>query len=653
MSMSISRVFFCVLTFSYSVLLLATFPAYVVFASVTDGTIDSTNKYAKGLDSNVGSINFGLSAGDVHVTDSALTGYAWGENVGWINLSPAYGGVSNNNEGTLSGYAWGESAGWVNFSPTNGGVTIDSGGDFAGYAWSQNFGWIVFNCATNSSCSAGSFKVSTDWRPRSARADCNNAGDDDSDGQTDYPNDSDCDSITDDSETAVNGSSGGSSSSGGGSSTAVSSTQAQGDGATLTPVSEDDLITPSPPTPPAVYPPLPPPIDTDTGEAPISDESVHSDTTEAEVVTGASGGNFTEDAGGFSDIAQLLQTALEQVEDSLVFVTESTRAFREEIRQVIESPAGSITTKIATVSGIAVNAGFAASTLFLSPLSASEVVLIPLRLWSLLLVTFGLKRKNRPWGTVYDSITKQPLDPAYVTLLDEFGNEVKSSITDLDGRYGFLLTPGKYHIRSGKTHYRFPSTTLAGKTSDALYRDLYFGGDIDVKGEGDAVFRNIPMDQEGFDWNEFQKGERKLTKFFSRHDIWVVRISSVFFTLGFILSGVALLASPTIYNILTILLYGVLIILRSCGFKPKALGLLEEKQNGNPLSFAVVRVLSPKGYQIARTICDAHGRYYCLVPPGEYQLQVEKKIDSETYVTVYLSPVINVKNGIVNRRLVV
>ena len=651
--MSIMRVFFFRLTFFYSLLFLATFSAQVAFASVTDGTIDSTNKYAKGLDSNVGSINFGLSAGNVHVTDSALTGYAWGENVGWISLSPAYGGVSNNNEGTLSGYAWGELAGWVNFSPTNGGVTIDSGGDFAGYAWSQNFGWIVFNCATNSSCSTESFKVSTDWRPRSARADCNNAGDDDSDGQTDYPNDPDCDSITDDSESAANGSSGGSPSSGstssssGGAATVVSGTQTGSAGTGSVPALEDSVDAPVPPIPPLVYPPLPPPVDTEE-DLPSNDEVVASETD-----ADADGGGYAEDTGGFSDIASLFRIALEQIKESLAFIIQSLRDLRDAIGRVIESPTGSIVTKVTTATGIIMSAGFALSTLFLSPLSASEVVLIPLRLWSLLLAAFGLKRKNRPWGTVYDSVTKQPLDPAYVTLLDESENEVKGSITDLDGRYGFLLTAGRYHIRAGKTHYRFPSTKLSGKTSDALYRDLYFGDDIDVRGEGDVVFRNIPMDQEGFDWNEFQKGERKLTQFFSRHDVWVVRISSTLFALGFILTGVALSVSPTVYNILTALLYGVLLALRSRGFKPKALGLLEEKQSGTPLSFAVVRVLSPKGYQIARTICDAYGRYYCLVPPGEYQLQVEKKIDSETYLTVYLSPVINIKNGIVNRKLTV
>jgi len=145
------------------------------FASITDGTIDSTYRYA--WSENVGWIDFGTTEGDVHVTDSALTGYAWAENIGWISLNCSNDSscgtvdykVSNTSEGTLSGNAWTENNGWIDFNPTGGGVTIDSNGDFAGYAWGENIGWIVFNCATTSSCGAVDYKVKTDWRPQSAR----------------------------------------------------------------------------------------------------------------------------------------------------------------------------------------------------------------------------------------------------------------------------------------------------------------------------------------------------------------------------------------------------------------------------------------------------------------------------------------------------
>ena len=124
-------------------LLILPFAASNVFA----GNIDSTHKYAEFLDATEPQINFGTTEGNVTVTNSAITGYAWSESYGWINLDPSMGGVSNDGNGYISGYAWGERTGWINFSPTNGGVSINvSTGDFSGYAWSENLGWISFNC---------------------------------------------------------------------------------------------------------------------------------------------------------------------------------------------------------------------------------------------------------------------------------------------------------------------------------------------------------------------------------------------------------------------------------------------------------------------------------------------------------------------------
>jgi parallel beta-helix repeat protein len=108
------------------------------------------SQYAWG--ENVGWINLepdGDGGLGITVTDSAVTGMAWGENIGWIDFAPAYGGVSNDGNGSLSGYAWGENVGWINFSPTGGGVTIDPDtGAFSGYAWGENIGWINFNPAS-------------------------------------------------------------------------------------------------------------------------------------------------------------------------------------------------------------------------------------------------------------------------------------------------------------------------------------------------------------------------------------------------------------------------------------------------------------------------------------------------------------------------
>ena len=117
---------------------------------------DNGSQYAWG--ENVGWINLQPAWGDgVTVTDSAVTGKIWGENIGWINLNPAFGGVINDGAGNLTGYAWGENVGWINFNPTTGGVKIDSNGIFSGYAWGENIGWINFSPVGGG--------PSTSWRP--------------------------------------------------------------------------------------------------------------------------------------------------------------------------------------------------------------------------------------------------------------------------------------------------------------------------------------------------------------------------------------------------------------------------------------------------------------------------------------------------------
>ncbi len=164
MKQKLTQLFFII---SLAVILLS--PGFV-FASETNGTIDSTYKYA--WSENIGWINFACDNCNVQITDSAMTGYAWSANYGWKNLNPSTSGVSNNSEGTLSGSAWGENTGWIDFS----GVTIDSSGYFSGYASGTVTGQISFNCANTSSCGSSDFKVRTDWRPVSTRDSGSGAG---------------------------------------------------------------------------------------------------------------------------------------------------------------------------------------------------------------------------------------------------------------------------------------------------------------------------------------------------------------------------------------------------------------------------------------------------------------------------------------------
>lgn len=278
-------------------------------------------------------------------------------------------------------------------------------------------------------------------------------------------------------------------------------------------------------------------------------------------------------------------------------------------------------------------------------------------LWNLLIRLFsyllGRRRHDKPWGTVYDSVTKQPLDPVYVTA-ETMGpdgklKEVASAITDIDGRFSFFLPDGTYYLRAGKTHYKFPSTKLQGREMDELYRNLYFGAPVLVTGQN-VVNLNIPMDSVDFDWNEFAKTKTNFFRFYDRRELWLNRIYGFFFGLGFLLSLYVSFVDPSFFNIIITLLYAsVFLYNKFWRDRYKPLRVIKES-TGEPLSFAIVRVFIPNlNQQIKQVVADKFGRFYLLVRPGVYYYTVEEKQLDGSYLKTYQSEPINFSDGILTR----
>ena len=72
----------------------------VTFAENIDPNNDNS-QFAYG--ENAGWLNFGPMGCGAEVTDTAVTGHVWAENIGWIRLDPAFGGVAHDGSGNLSG----------------------------------------------------------------------------------------------------------------------------------------------------------------------------------------------------------------------------------------------------------------------------------------------------------------------------------------------------------------------------------------------------------------------------------------------------------------------------------------------------------------------------------------------------------------------
>ena len=654
----------------FLILFLAIFLTNKADASIISGTVDSSLHFAQicetqsCTESNTSPINFGYFINtpnsNVIVNDTYLSGFIWGKSFGWsvLNCVNTISGcnaqngnfkVYNDYDGHLSGYAWGEDSGWINFGPFDNSsassVTINSSGEFNGYAWSQNHGWIKFDCSTSNYC------VKTDWRPRNARPECSDGLDNDSDGYTDN-NDSGC----------INN----------GQYDPTDNTEFQnksGGGGILPPPppsfcsknpTDPSCIAPSYctlyPSDPSCNPVIPPTFCTLNPKDPScvksnfctdhpTDPSCNGQipptfctlnptdpsctfvlppkiTPPPTKVTPSSGSQFC--ASHPTDISCL---------------SNKVRNFfnKSEVKIVAETTAG--------IGILATLVRTAVISFFENPLSLYDMIV---RFWSLLLSAIGLKKRNRPWGTVYDSVTKQPIDPAYVTIQDLNGKEIASSITDLDGRYGFLVPAGDYTITAHKTNYQFPSLKLSGHTGDELYQDLYFGETIHIS-EDEVIKKNIPMDQIGFDWNEFEKQKQHLLRFYSKRDLWISRISDILFILGLVLTIIAIITSPSILNYILLGVYVLIFVLRHTILKPKLFGTVASKETKLPLSFAIIRIYSADmQHEVMHKICNKMGKYYCLIPKGSYYVKIESKNLDGSYSLVHSSPLLDLKNSYLN-----
>ena|SRR3989344_3946073 len=355
--------------------------------------------------------------------------------------------------------------------------------------------------------------------------------------------------------------------------------------------------------------------------------------------------------------ADAVRKSVRVVSDNAVVIADRAAAVAQttinSTESAVKSPAGKAITAVAEPLGAVVGIAAITAQTFAATASINSLADVYFVLVRFLGFAIGVfRRKHRPWGTVYDAVTKRPLDPAYVVLKRVDGTETSDAITDLDGRYGFLLPPGTYVLEANKTHYQFPSKKLAGKTSDELYDNLYFGAPL-VTHEGEVITKNIPLDPIGFDWNEFAKNKQQLFRIYSSRERIRNRIFHFFYILGFSAALITTLLDLRPFNFIFLLLYAVLVLYQFFVL-PKHKAVVLRYASGEPIPYALVHVMLAGVERPVKSVVSDHlGRFYVLVSPGEYYVRVEEKQPDSSYREIYRSGSMNLLRGVMSGDMII
>jgi hypothetical protein len=259
------------------------------------------------------------------------------------------------------------------------------------------------------------------------------------------------------------------------------------------------------------------------------------------------------------------------------------------------------------------------------------------KMFNFIFIFLGLRKPRKFWGVVYDSVVKKPLDPVMVKLVSADGlQEVQNCITDISGRYGFLVEPGMYKILAQKTHYRFPSQ-LSSSQTDGFYEDLYRGELFNLVGESEVVAPNIPMDPINFDWN--QEAKDSYIKKYPYLKNFVTQFISVIFWFLFLFSFAWILivylnrltfTKFTYFMLSIFIVFLSLYLLEKIVNQPRLWGRLRVGGTLKPIAGALLELKNPSlpNLVLAKTVTRSDGKFFLRLNPGSYDIYVKLPVDS-------------------------
>lgn len=253
----------------------------------------------------------------------------------------------------------------------------------------------------------------------------------------------------------------------------------------------------------------------------------------------------------------------------------------------------------------------ALATMFLLPLVSNLPLLNLLGSAYAWILAFFMPPNKSSWGQVIDAETGQPVAAALVRILAlETGRVLDTQTTNVDGRFGFLVEPGTYHIEVMKQHYQFPSK---------LASDGYHGETVQVLKE-QVLELMIPLDP------ELALVSHRL-RLISQFESLARLLNVPVLILGLILSALIVFGQPTVLNLAVLVLYGFAALYTFAQWLRHGhrAGLVIDDHTTSKLNLAILRLFDTvTGKLLASKVTNDKGEYFLWTHPGTYKVSIVK-----------------------------
>jgi hypothetical protein len=317
---------------------------------------------------------------------------------------------------------------------------------------------------------------------------------------------------------------------------------------------------------------------------------------------------------GIAELGASIQSAAKEI-PALVKVSATAGKVSEKLEELSVDPAVQVASR-----RIVPPVSVGVTTIAFFPILAQTTVPLLRYLFLQPMLFLGLK-KRKSWGTVYNSLSKMPVDLAIVRLVNaETGRIAQTTVTDRYGRYLFSVNkPASYRIEVQKTGLVFPSIITSALHTDGEFIDLYHGETLMIPDTtARIVAPHIPLDPKE-NPNQKMQGTGIEWKYIVRYMVAAT---------GILTTSVSFLITRdwSVGGFVVIQVIGTIAAKRFAKPPiPRKFGVIRDAQTKKPIPSAIVRLYNNEYKKLVATnITDAKGQYSFLVGPGTYFVSIEK-----------------------------